>query len=656
MSSQDFDEQLTRGQAPDTPGTGGNPENNTATDEEAYTAIEESIADPEGAEQQSWENFEAEQDDDENAVDEPPKSAFSDSSDGETPKKPEINEEDLWSDEETEHTPSPRPAIPLEPSKLEEELRSQRDPNHTDAEEKREKHGRRLKQQTYMNSQEDGSTAPVLRPFSGYQSDSYDRFGDVAQSLKYGERGQDPSVKPMPDIHEKRKTKWKARTSGLKNATAVSPTSPKAKTPTSGTANFAWTDDDEVDWSDGDIEDSSPVADATAADGTNAATADKEDPEYSDSDYGDDEDADSASAVAELPELVRQGDEPRPDDGPSVEEDQAAQDSGDGSDEDLVESYLNREDDDSAGTSEERSTALVPYVRGRNAEPSAPEPEEQSTRPSSPINQFRTDVSAQNSEYTLEQEFDDLAMYDINNPPKYPPSVGEGVKKNEDGESSEMPKTPTSADILEDVTDMSVEDGTYRFQRLTELAESNVMRDPRRALEMKRQMLLYRHGHEYDKISRIGDEGAKISKKASYAWKSAAVHGYRHEREEARKEAKYYEGRAQYEYELNQTHENELHRSAQANWSLNQQLAEAREEIEGYETTAVLKEEELRQSQEKLRESEEEHESTREKLRASEANNSKIRKEFLTAKPFFEMKKRRKEFPPKEYVVPSIPR
>ena len=97
------------------------------------------------------------------------------------------------------------------------------------------------------------------------------------------------------------------------------------------------------------------------------------------------------------------------------------------------------------------------------------------------------------------------------------------------------PTSPQSAHELEYVSGMSLESGPRQLELLyKEACNSDILKNPQMALEMKRQAFEYVEAPNKDKMQSIGPATTDMSIKVRALWGLAAAHHYRHERNRLR--------------------------------------------------------------------------------------------------------------------------
>lgn len=555
----------------------------------------------------------------------------------------------LWSDDEEERAPPPRPVNPLSASQLEIEMESKR-PSQTPLSEQAQEaeQERRAKiAEEFKYGPPNASGERPIRPFSGYGS------ADNPDGGIY------PNARNQPSVRRKKTKDFKPGRSSLSQVTQTSAitlfeSSTEDSDPQSGTGLPRIPEEEEN-------KDQKPDDDA----------------EYSDSDYGDDpwggyEDGDDthlADLGGENTGEAEGGETDAP--GPRDEADVAPNDTP-----------IN-------------SPATEPVREAKNAgslhspsngadRPTSPDLRERNGRPSSPINFVDPDPLADYfSDYfnTPEEEFDALTGLD-----KKPKESADNQQQA--GEPAVRPSTPPSAEILEQVTGMDLERGRKKFDRLVELSKRpGLLQNPQRALEMKRQALLYNTG-QGDYAIFGHEEGAarvKINTQAQAAWASAAAHLYRHQREQWRDRAREWEEYGKYQLETVQYRDKQIAawekaynkdvadaEQEGAEWrqaaeSANQSLHEAREDRQSLEhdlaeatearhaLTAEL--DAVKANSHDSGEAKPSTESAQDDVGAMKAAKDKadaevdrLKKALKRALPFYEMAANRKKNPPKRYA------
>lgn len=245
-------------------------------------------------------------------------------------------------------------------------------------------------------------------------------------------------------------------------------------------------------------------------------------------------------------------------------------------------------------------------------------------RPESPITEIYTVKDALDY-YAVENEHDRL----LDSVKQAPSSSKEARVEHSADDSSETPPTPTSADALEEVTGMFIQDDAQqRFDRLVELANTPVMQNPQRALEMKRQMLLYSKLIDSDAKYRISAEGTKSTLKAKLAFSSAAAHLYRQQREKFKQSAWDWEDYGRNEHKVVQSYKECYHEVNRERAEFEQAADAARDELDA------------------CRKEKEELEKETQDLRKRKVTSDRIYRQVL---PLYEKQKKMEQNPPKEY-------
>lgn len=471
--------------------------------------------------EQSWEQFEDEPETEVGVVSDPPGSAFSDDSDDSQPRSPvepktkmpqqaeDENDIDRWSDDYSLEAPPLRPAILLVPSDIHRSLRSEGEepwpPTQEEEDKRYEEKARIIEVHSHGPHDAKGNRPP--RPVSGHQTDEYDPVGGVH---RIGGWGRNPYIKRLPT----------GRGRGRR-------ADPNGWSPSKSPLNAV------MESSSDEASEDSPEGSNTATKVVTAEASSPDSSEDSPGEYGEEQQAkeaeqQSSSEAGCLPASVYE----------DFERDvNALQHEGESSGA-AVKDPTERHNSTTSATDDGQpnfssayeltptldDTPLDSYADGQPRQGYAShEPHrEQSSRPQSPIGAFHNPLEPNEDYSSPEAEFDAIvAGYEA-------PSQ----RTNEDG--SERPPTPPSAEILEMVTGMSLEDGWQRFKRLEQIVNSKVMLHPARALEMKRQMFLYYYGRERYRVVPPGGDDSKVKARAAAAWAAAAAHNYRYQREDAR--------------------------------------------------------------------------------------------------------------------------